>query len=197
VVESGTAGHDDVRRANQMDNMFIGLHELTIDEKNRISIPASIRAALGVDGQGARLYLVPGEYRRTLALLPESEFKAMARALQQIPVGDKAARSRSLFFAAASQMLEVDKSGRVVLPQQSLEFAGIKRQIVLAADFNRWLIMNREEGLNFLRVLWESHSQELDAIVPENATERGKFWHGFWQGTHTTVDAGGETPQQP
>lgn len=174
--------------------MFIGLHELTIDQKNRINIPTSVRAGLGVDGQGTRLYLVPGEYRRTLALLPEREFVAMARALQQIPIGDKAARSRSLFFAAASQALDVDKSGRVVLPQQLLEFAGIKREIVLAADFNRWLIMNREEGLQFLKVLWDSHSQELDAVVPENATEHGRFWQGFWQGSN---DAGGETPPRP
>jgi len=159
--------------------MFTGFHELTIDEKNRLSIPASIRAALEEAGESKRLYLVPGEYKRTLVLVPEKEFDSTVRSLRQPQTGDKASRTRSLFIAAASPLLEIDKHGRVLLPNQHLVLGGIEREILMIGHFNRLVIMNREEGIRFMRVLWESRQQELDSVVAENPAELGRFWEGF------------------
>ena len=63
--------------------MFLaGTHELTIDAKNRLSIPFAIRRKLSED-DGHSFYVVPGRRDRTLALYPEKYYERLRAELPE------------------------------------------------------------------------------------------------------------------
>lgn len=132
----------------------VGFHELTIDDKNRLSIPASIRSSMDVEKDGAFFYLAPGERENTLDLFPEKYFPEYVERLHQSLKRNKDAADFETFFLSMSAPLEMDKQGRVLLPQQHLQYAGMGRQIMLTGNRDRLVMWNREEGQRFIQRTW-------------------------------------------
>jgi len=64
-----------------------------------------------------------------------------------------------LFFTSMSALLEVDKQGRVLLPQQQLQLAGIGRQVTLLGNRDRLVLLNRENGQTFVQEMWAKYRQ--------------------------------------
>ena len=56
--------------------LFTGTYDLTIDNKNRLSIPAGIRSAMDPKKDGTGFYLVPGSRRGTLGLYGDRYYEA-------------------------------------------------------------------------------------------------------------------------
>ena len=66
------------KRVDSQHMLFTSTHELSIDSKNRLSIPASIRSAMDAKQDGTRFYLVPGDWNRTLNLYSDKYFEQYA-----------------------------------------------------------------------------------------------------------------------
>ena len=107
--------------------MLLGAHDHTIDDKNRLTLPAKFREAFqdgvvvtrGFDGC---LYA----YRRTdWDRLVESRLATMD------PLSKKGRRIHRFFFAGASEA-DLDKQSRVMIPAQLLEHAKLGREVVVA-----------------------------------------------------------------
>jgi MraZ protein len=110
--------------------LFTGEYEHTLDAKQRIAVPAEIRARLDPEIHGAGFYLVPGP-NGALWLWPERRFEEMAGALEQslLPAEDIMEFEELLFSQAAR--LELDKAGRVRLPERLLTQAGLSTHITI------------------------------------------------------------------
>lgn len=137
--------------------MFTGVHELNIDDKHRLSIPASLRASMDPERDGANFYLAPGERERTLELFPERYFPKYVDELHASLTDSPEAADFELFFVSMSALVEVDKQGRVLLPQHQLQLAGIGRQVVLMGNRDRLVLRNREEAQSFIVDTWSRY----------------------------------------
>lgn len=99
--------------------MFLGEYSHFIDDKGRLTIPAKFRAALssgivvtqGLDG--------------CLAIYPLGEWESITQKINTLPLTSKDARNfRRLMYAEAAN-LEPDRLGRILIPKNLRELAGI------------------------------------------------------------------------
>lgn len=130
--------------------LYTGTYDLTIDSKNRLSIPSSIRGGMDPKKDGTRFYLVPGNRRGTLALFGDRYYEAYSeRCHASLAPGEEQEDFVNLFYAMAS-LLEVDKQGRVVLPQRLLDFAGVSGPVTLTGARDHLVIWNRGDYEAFM-----------------------------------------------
>jgi MraZ protein len=143
--------------------MFTGVHDLTIDDKNRLSIPSGLRACMDPDIQGANFYLAPGEREHTLELFPDKYYRKYVDELHRALTDSPEAADFELFFTSMSAHLEIDKQGRVLLPQQQLQYAGISRQVTLLGNRDRLVLLNRDSGQTFVQSTWPRYREMKQA----------------------------------
>lgn len=105
--------------------MFLGRFEHSIDAKGRLAVPAKFRGELS-DG-----LVVTRGIDRCLSIYPVSQWKPLAEKVSNLSITDPNARNlRRMFFADAVDC-ELDKQGRVILPQHLREFAGMESEVIV------------------------------------------------------------------
>jgi MraZ protein len=118
--------------------MFLGDHQHTLDAKGRVSLPAKFRAEMTgrlvvAKGLDECLYVYPTEeYQRFVAdLLTGSDFDPRKRQLRR-------------FFTSGAVETELDSAGRVSLPANLREYAGLTKEIAVTGNGNRIEIWDAE-----------------------------------------------------
>ncbi len=110
--------------------MFLGEFSHSIDDKGRLAIPKKFR------GQLAQPIVTRGLDNCLFVYTPQ-EWEILAEKIKELPLTQANARSFvRMMFSGASEC-EVDKQGRIIIPQYLREFAGIKKNVILAGLFNR------------------------------------------------------------
>jgi MraZ protein len=132
--------------------ILYGEHELTIDEKNRMLVPAEIRKSLSPQRDGEAFFIVIGKNRKPW-LYPEKYYEQLASQGQQaLTPSDDALAFDQYHFARASK-IEWDKQGRVLLPDKTLKRTGTGREITLIGARDHLELWNRAD--------WERRFDEL------------------------------------
>jgi division/cell wall cluster transcriptional repressor MraZ len=111
----------------------------SIDGKRRLTLPASLRRALVQIHESLQLVVTVG-HRGCLLLVPESTWDAFAPDLFRDAVqGDPGAQRLRATMARYGSTCRVDRSGRVTLTDEQMEFAGLLKpgKAVIFANFNR------------------------------------------------------------
>jgi MraZ protein len=141
--------------------IFTGTYELTVDPKNRLSIPANIRAQMDPEKDGTRFYLVPGNRRGTLGLYADQYFERYAEAYHaSLTANDEKEDFEQVFYAMAT-LLDLDKQGRVVMPQRVLEYAGVGKKVTVAGQRDHLVIWNRDRFDQFIEENWQRYPDLL------------------------------------
>ena len=110
--------------------LFTGEYEYTIDAKQRLAIPAELRARIDPEEHGSAFYLVPGA-NGALWLWPERTFEQMVGATEKTLLpGQEVMDFNELMFSQAAR-LEPDKAGRVRLPDRLLGLIGVEQTVVV------------------------------------------------------------------
>ncbi|HEX9077513.1 MAG TPA: division/cell wall cluster transcriptional repressor MraZ [Anaerolineae bacterium] len=111
--------------------MFFGSHQHTIDDKGRLTLPAKWRSEL------AGGVVVTRGLDDCLFIFPKSKFQAIAEEIdrQGIELGD--ARSWARYFLGMAADAESDKQGRILLPQNLRDFAGLDGEVVVVGVVSR------------------------------------------------------------
>lgn len=109
--------------------MFLGQFYHNMDDKGRLMIPARFRDDLSVDGA----YIMQG-FDKNLLVLPSSTFESVSRRVNQMSMTDPTTRLlRRLFFSTAHHV-EVDKAGRVLIPQFLRQAASLQGEAVIVGN---------------------------------------------------------------
>ena len=118
--------------------MFIGEFTHALDAKGRVSIPSKFREALG-----EQFYITKG-LDNCLFVFPKDEWQLFEEKLKSLPMTNKNARAFvRLFFSGASEC-ELDKQGRILIPQTLREHAGIEREAVIIGTGTRIEVWSQE-----------------------------------------------------
>ena len=118
--------------------MFMGEYNHTLDAKGRLIIPSKFRDSLGWE------FVVTKGMDGCLFVFAEKEWKEFEEKLKTLPMMDKESRTFVRFFLAGATSVEVDKTGRILLPQVLREFAGITKDAVLIGVGNRVEIWSKD-----------------------------------------------------
>ena len=116
--------------------MFLGRYQHSIDDKGRLMVPARFRELL----EGGA-YLTQG-FEKCLMVMTEAHFKQVYDLITSMSLTDPTARLlRRLIFSNAYQV-EVDKVGRILVPGNLRQFAGLETDAVVAGQgeyFEVWM----------------------------------------------------------
>ena len=118
--------------------MFMGEYNHTIDAKGRLIVPAKFREILGDN------FIVTKGLDGCLFVYPNDEWTRFEEKLKSLPLTNKNARQFTRFFLAGAAACEVDKQGRILLPQVLREFASLEKDVVLVGVASRIEIWSRE-----------------------------------------------------
>jgi MraZ protein len=126
--------------------MFLGEYQHSLDTKGRVILPARYRDQLA-DGA----FVTKGR-GGCLAVFAPEEFESVASQVrEQSKRGARELNAARVFFSGAHDV-QPDKQGRVALPQNLREFAGLTRDVVVAGVFSRIEIWDRDRWLELDRV---------------------------------------------
>lgn len=132
--------------------MLTGKFFHSLDTKNRIIIPAKLKEQLG-----DKITILRSS-DRCLTMYSEAEWENYARMISELPKTKSRAITRYLY--SNSVEVQPDSQGRVMIPAEMLEWAGITRNIVTL-------------GCGKYAEIWAEdiwRAEEIDA-EPENYTE--------------------------
>ncbi|MEN3341615.1 MAG: transcriptional regulator MraZ [Actinomycetota bacterium] len=138
--------------------MLLGEHEHSLDDKNRLTLPARFRQAFG-DG----IVVTRGMDGCLFAFtLPEWE-RLVERRLATLDLLSKEGRRIHRFFFSAAIETELDKQGRLGLPPALLEHAKLGRDVVVAGVHDHLEIWDR--------AAWQRELGEVEGSA-EHVAER-------------------------
>jgi MraZ protein len=126
--------------------MFLGEFQHSLDTKGRVILPARYRDQLA---EGA--YVTKGRGGCLSVFTPEDFEEVASQVRDQSKRGAKELNAARVFFSGA-QEVRPDKQGRVALPQNLREYAGLTREVVVAGVFSRIEIWDRDRWLELDRV---------------------------------------------
>ena len=135
--------------------MFMGEYNHTIDAKGRLIVPAKFREILGDN------FIVSKGLDGCLFVYPNDEWTRFEEKLKSLPLTNKNARQFTRFFLAGAAACEVDKQGRILLPQVLREFASLEKDVVLVGVASRIEIWSRER--------WDESMNTYDGDMDEVA----------------------------
>lgn len=124
--------------------MFYGEYQHTVDPKGRVIVPSKFREGLG------EKFIVTKGLDNCLFAYSSEEWSNLEAKLRSLPFTDKDVRAFVRFFFAGATECEVDKQGRILVPQNLREYAGLDKDIFIIGVSTRVEIWDkaRWEGYN-------------------------------------------------
>lgn len=117
--------------------MLLGEFRHSLDSKGRVFLPSRWREELG------ETVVITQGLDRCLFLMGKPRFEDWAQRFDELPVERKDARAYSrIFFAKASEE-QVDGQGRITIPANLRDLAGLGRELVLSGVSRRAEIWDR------------------------------------------------------
>ena len=130
--------------------MFLGRFEHSVDNKGRVAVPARFRGELN-----GELIVTRGN-DRCLYLFTQGAWEPLAAKLNALPTGDADARNMRRAVFSAAEPVELDKQGRVMIPDHLRQYSGIEGNVFII-------------GLGTYVEIWDRQSWlDLDGRIEEN-----------------------------
>ncbi len=141
--------------------MLIGNFSHILDNKKRLSIPAKWRASFG-----EKVILTTG-LDNSLFVFSESEWLKIAQDISKNGFLDADTRNFSRFILSNAFELSIDSHGRILVPEQLVNFASLKDDVVLAGNFSRAEIWDKS--------LYEKAMEKIGQDVQGTAERMSKL----------------------
>jgi MraZ protein len=120
--------------------MFRGATKVTLDEKGRMVMPTRYREQIIERAQGKLVVTVDRD--RCLLIYPLPEWELIESKLMSLPTLQAQARRLQRLMVGHASDLELDGHGRILLPPELREFAGLERQGMLIGQGSRFELWN-------------------------------------------------------
>lgn len=121
---------------------FNSLYRHGVDEKRRVQIPAKWRPASGTTRYAIILWRKGNQKECCLLVLPPEKTQLLVSRMTELRFGDPQAESLRRVLGSNSDVVDLDKSGRICLPEALAREANIGREAVLVGMWDRFQIWN-------------------------------------------------------
>ena len=135
--------------------MFIGRQICSLDNKKRVAIPSKFRNSLG------KKAIVTRGFEKSLAVYSLPVWKTEMERIEKLSIykADKRAVSRAMLTGA--EEVNLDKLGRILIPDHLKDYAVLKRNVFIVGVYNRIEIWDKDK--------WEKYDQEAKKEFDNNA----------------------------
>ncbi len=115
--------------------MFRGPDRVTLDAKGRVAVPARYREGLREHCEGKMVVTIDRD--RCLLLYPLPAWQKIEQALIDLPGLNSQTRALQRLMIGHARDVELDGHGRIRLPVEHREFAGLHKQLMLIGQVNK------------------------------------------------------------
>src|SRR5262245_44000195 len=162
VVRSGTnAGRPGVHQLNRIiAQMFLGQFQHNLDEKGRLMIPARYRELLA-----AGAFITQG-FDKCLMVMTDVYFGQVYDRINAMNLADPTARLLRRLILSNAYPIEVDKVGRILLPQNVRQVLALNGEAIVAGQgdyFEVWNPVDWNEQMNQLQDI-ETNNQRFATL---------------------------------
>ncbi len=140
---------------SQKNSMFIGEYTYNIDNKGRISIPAKFREQMP-DG-----VVITRGLDHCLWIYTKDEWSKIAAKLAALPISQKKSRAFARLMLAGAWDCELDKQGRIMVPDYLQTYAHLNKNAIIAGLYNRLEIWNED--------VWQEYKAQTEAASDDIA----------------------------
>jgi MraZ protein len=113
--------------------VFLGSHNINMDAKGRMAIPARIRETLA-SACGGRLVMTANHEDRCLVVYPEPRWQEVLPQIEALPNMNKAVKRLQRLMIGYASPMEMDGNGRVLVPPTLREYAGLEKKLILVGQ---------------------------------------------------------------
>lgn len=137
----------------------MGEYQHVIDAKGRLMVPVKFRDDLG------STFVVTRGLENCLFVYPMNEWHKLEAKLKDLPFTKKDVRAFTRFLLSGAVDLEIDKQGRVLIPNNLREFADIEKDCVVIGVSSRVEIWSKENWQIYYEKANESYEDIAETIV--------------------------------
>jgi MraZ protein len=133
---------------------FLGEYEATLDPKGRFLLPAGFKKQL--PEEAPMQFVISRGFEKCLTLYPIKTWEPIFENLSKLNDFDPKVREFRRYFLNGATMMDLDTAGRLLLPPNLREHAGLAKDIVLVSAVNKIEIWDSSK----YKQLFESLSPE-------------------------------------
>jgi len=141
-----------------------GVTNLNLDEKGRMAIPSRYRASLSESCEGHLVITV--DKSQCLLVYPLPDWEDVEKKLTRLSSINKQTRSLQRFLTGHATDVDMDASGRVLVPAPLRKYAHIEKQVVLAGQGNKFELWD-EQKWNQSCEDWMNEEELKQEDIPE------------------------------
>ncbi|MDO8265175.1 MAG: division/cell wall cluster transcriptional repressor MraZ [Candidatus Parcubacteria bacterium] len=135
--------------------MFIGEYIYSIDQKKRLAVPSKFRKELG------KRTVVTKGIENCLVIYPLNEWQKLAKKLEAMPTTQGDARGFARLMLAGAVDGELDKLGRILIPDYLKTYADLKKNVAILGLSNRIEIWDEEK--------WQEYKKKTEMSMGDMA----------------------------
>ncbi len=140
-------------------DMLMGEFEHSIDTKGRLIVPSKLREQLG------EKFVVTRGLDGCLFGYPLTEWEKLEEKLDQMPLAKKDARSFVRFFYSAATECEIDKQGRINIPNTLRKHANLEKNCVIIGVSTRIEIWDKQHWSDFAEETEENFDDIAETMI--------------------------------
>lgn len=139
---------------------FIGEYEARLDAKGRFLLPAGFKKQIP---EGAAPFVLNRGFEKCLSLYTSESWSPLFKKLSQLNDFDPKVREFKRYFLNGATPVELDTAGRILLPKNLMEYAGLEKDIVLVSAIDKIEIWDKTK-----------YQQFFDKFSPESFSDLAK-----------------------
>ncbi len=140
--------------------MFMGSHDLRLDEKGRLILPAKYRAKLA-DG-----VVVTRGQEHCLYVFPEEVFQEVLGGVLNAPMTHKPSRDFRRTMLSGAQDEVPDKQGRITIPAKLRAYAGLDRDVTVIGTGRNLEIWDSTAWEEYLAGSESTYADLSEEVIP-------------------------------
>jgi MraZ protein len=139
--------------------MFMGEYQHSLDDKGRVIIPAKFREDLG------EKFVVTRGLDNCLFVYPLSQWKLLEEKIRELPTSHADTRAFVRMFFSGAVEAELDKQGRIVIPQHLREHAKIEKDLYVIGVSTKVEIWSKSAWEGYSTQAQQSYEAIAETIV--------------------------------
>ena len=143
--------------------MFYGVYEHTVDEKNRLTLPARFRNAL------ANGVVLACGIEKNVDVYPRESWDANVAQIAELDSLAREAREMKRHVFAMAAVTELDRQGRVLVPPHLATHAGLGRDVVVAGVHDHLEVWDRDTWAAQLTAIEGSVSDVAERLADKRS----------------------------
>jgi MraZ protein len=148
---------------------FLGEYEATLDAKGRFLLPAGFKKQL--PEEGGNQFVINRGFEKCLTLYPVPTWEPIFSNISKLNEFDPKVREFRRHFLNGATNVELDSAGRLNLPKNLMEYAGMEKDIVLVSAINKIEIWDKSKYTQFFETFTPESFSDLANEVMNKKVE--------------------------